>query len=653
MSIPKLTLTESVNNKLFEISSTMPSAWEINEKDFSKNIVNVVTARGAVDSLMVLIDQCPPEDQAKLLTTLKKVQSKLEFNKEITNWLDLFSKTKQTEYENGLTWSAKTYHLLESTKMDDPRLKRIREKLSKIFTPLIGPNFNCEQIRQVQWKDHPESMHTIMRQCEHLAAFSEHVVRNVYRISFLHESLQKNLKDCLKTMVSLFGPHVCQPLLHPPRMNAAPFQSCSQSALLKLYKKNYSERALEVLEMGRQNASIRFLLHALDQRSCQNNPINFAFNPNRLFHLIREAHESTARFDDDYLLGEYSFFEDYLQCNFIHLPQLGYYGCSYYSWLPPLPSEERMAATLTALIYSKNQSGFQRQGAFIFFGEKDNTTEDNTENNFKISILKKTSEHLTLCIDEEDIIYLLNPYGEKKQTPFLQEEEQQPELVILGDDPTSAAKYLCRVIRDLHRVDHKCLTIAPWCDRNTCHDIMSIITKDYRGNREIVNEQSSAGEYYIFEISSRSLRWAMRTSIYHNEIMKDANPVLQLDLIPPVPKYRRPPVPSIEGVEKENSVSSSSLEEIAHNSPQAIEIRALYQLKPTQNLGICSDPEWDRSPTSFTSCDGAWKGKIPLNKEWKFIILENGKVTHWEKGKNRFCKESTQSFTVQSHEIKF
>src|SRR5581483_448254 len=565
MSIPKLTLTESVNNKLFEISSTMPAAWEINEEEFPKNIVNVVTARGAVDSLTALIDQCPPEDQENLLRTLKKVQSKLEFNKQITEWLDLFSKTKQTEYEEGLTLSAKTYHLLKSTKMDDPRLKRIREKLSKIFTQLIGANFNCEQIRQVQWKNHPESMHKIMRYCEHLAAFSEHVGQNVYPISSLHESIQKNLKDCLKTMVSLFGPHVCQPLLHPSRMNAAPFQSCSQSALLKLYKERYSERALEILELGRQNTSITFLLTVLDTRSCQNNPINFAFNPNRLFNLIQRTHRETAGFKDSsgYLLGQSSFFERFLQCNLTPLPKLGYYGCSYYSWLPPLPSEERMAATLTALIYSKNQSGIQRQGAFIFFGERDNTTEEieaNAENDFKITLLKKTSEHLTLCIDEEDIIYLLNPYGEKKHNSFLQEGEKQPELVILGDDPASAAKYLCRVIRDLHRDVHKCLRISPWCHKNTCADLLASAPIKYPGLVPPLEELIAANEAFTYGLSLN-----LWSSINHSEIMKDANPVLQLDLIPPVPIYRRPPVPSIE-------------------------IRALYQLKPTQNLGICSDP---------------------------------------------------------------
>lgn len=116
--------------------------------------------------------------------------------------------------------------------------------------------------------------------------------------------------------------------------------------------------------------------------------------------------------------------------------------------------------------------------------------------------------------------------------------------------------------------------------------------------------------------------------------------------------------PSKKMLEKANPQELGSAEqglvpEQSSSVPLCIDITVLSQLKFGQNLGICCDPKWEQNPISFDLSENGWKGQIPLNTNWKFVILENGKVTRWEKGCNRLCGNQTQGFTVKAHEVHF
>lgn len=84
-----------------------------------------------------------------------------------------------------------------------------------------------------------------------------------------------------------------------------------------------------------------------------------------------------------------------------------------------------------------------------------------------------------------------------------------------------------------------------------------------------------------------------------------------------------------------------------------IDVAVLRSLGSGQTLAICCDPTWEKQPVAFTPSEKGWAGQVPVNKLWKFVILENEKVKSWEQGKNRYCNDRTQAFTVKANEVKF
>lgn len=55
-----------------------------------------------------------------------------------------------------------------------------------------------------------------------------------------------------------------------------------------------------------------------------------------------------------------------------------------------------------------------------------------------------------------------------------------------------------------------------------------------------------------------------------------------------------------------------------------------------KTLGVCCTPNWAEAPIAFTAINGEeWYGQVPMDKEFKFVILENGKPVAWENGENR------------------
>lgn len=85
----------------------------------------------------------------------------------------------------------------------------------------------------------------------------------------------------------------------------------------------------------------------------------------------------------------------------------------------------------------------------------------------------------------------------------------------------------------------------------------------------------------------------------------------------------------------------------------SIDITVCHTFNPEQILGVCCDLNWDE-PIPFIQNENGWKGQVPVNQEWKFVVLnKEGKIVAWEKHKNRRCNPNTEPFTVKSNELRF
>jgi hypothetical protein len=64
-------------------------------------------------------------------------------------------------------------------------------------------------------------------------------------------------------------------------------------------------------------------------------------------------------------------------------------------------------------------------------------------------------------------------------------------------------------------------------------------------------------------------------------------------------------------------------------------------------LGICCDPNWAEAPIAFTKTEKGWNGHIPKDKDWKCVIIQEGRIVKWENltGNHR-CGAETQPFTL-------
>ena len=108
----------------------------------------------------------------------------------------------------------------------------------------------------------------------------------------------------------------------------------------------------------------------------------------------------------------------------------------------------------------------------------------------------------------------------------------------------------------------------------------------------------------------------------------------EVRVIPPTPKIlTETPTSSTSS----NSSMQSSLEPAVEVSLSQQKIESTTFLLATIRLplingtfGICHDPFWDQ-PVRFASSDEGWKGPIPLNREFKCVIIDNeGKAAEWE-----------------------
>ncbi len=82
------------------------------------------------------------------------------------------------------------------------------------------------------------------------------------------------------------------------------------------------------------------------------------------------------------------------------------------------------------------------------------------------------------------------------------------------------------------------------------------------------------------------------------------------------------PSPVSPSVEVDQSVQSA---------PRTHSTTIHCPLADNEILGICQDSEWEKKPIPFTSSDHQnWQVELPLDKEFKYVIIKDGKVDKWE-----------------------
>lgn len=65
-------------------------------------------------------------------------------------------------------------------------------------------------------------------------------------------------------------------------------------------------------------------------------------------------------------------------------------------------------------------------------------------------------------------------------------------------------------------------------------------------------------------------------------------------------------------------------------------------------LGVCCEPDWQKAPVAFTKDEnGNWAGQAPIQKNWKFVLMQGDTVVKWEnRHGNRKCDGSVGSVTL-------
>ncbi len=83
-------------------------------------------------------------------------------------------------------------------------------------------------------------------------------------------------------------------------------------------------------------------------------------------------------------------------------------------------------------------------------------------------------------------------------------------------------------------------------------------------------------------------------------------------------------------------------------------IPAVIECSTDKVLGLCHEP-WTEKPVQFTcssSGGNKWQGQIPVDKEFKFVLVQDNNIVRWEEGSNRRHDGSSslaQFFSIYFH----
>jgi hypothetical protein len=144
------------------------------------------------------------------------------------------------------------------------------------------------------------------------------------------------------------------------------------------------------------------------------------------------------------------------------------------------------------------------------------------------------------------------------------------------------------------------------------------------------------------------------------ESLKDPLPIPRLPLFDsPKLQYKK------VYVDKEESsptclisapLADRSLLETSPLSSQAsaVNISVFCDVGYGNTLGICFEPEWDKQPLLFTHNGEGWTGRVPVGKDCKFVIVQNGKIDQWEEIRwNRRFNADIPSLVLNADQIVF
>jgi hypothetical protein len=103
-------------------------------------------------------------------------------------------------------------------------------------------------------------------------------------------------------------------------------------------------------------------------------------------------------------------------------------------------------------------------------------------------------------------------------------------------------------------------------------------------------------------------------------------------------------------------LADRSLLETSPSSPQAsaINVSVFCDVGYGNTLGICFEPEWDKQPLLFTHNGEGWTCRVPVGKDCKFVIVQNGKIDQWEEIRwNRRFNADIPSLVLNADQIVF
>lgn len=83
-------------------------------------------------------------------------------------------------------------------------------------------------------------------------------------------------------------------------------------------------------------------------------------------------------------------------------------------------------------------------------------------------------------------------------------------------------------------------------------------------------------------------------------------------------------------------------------------VTAELDIAAGSTLGICYAPSWADKPHAFINSEKGWTGQIPVDTEWKFVIIDNaGKVLKWETGLDRKHDKNNEPLVISKNQVSF
>lgn len=88
--------------------------------------------------------------------------------------------------------------------------------------------------------------------------------------------------------------------------------------------------------------------------------------------------------------------------------------------------------------------------------------------------------------------------------------------------------------------------------------------------------------------------------------------------------------------------------------PPAAKARINFDVGYGNTLGLSCEPFWDEEfPSGFICKKGEWKGYIPINKEFKFVVINSDNTIQWEKRAGNRKLDNPTDQTISFSDVQF